>query len=116
MFPGYIDIFKLPFINCLCNTVFYIQILGQTSSKNRNRKRRKNRKNTFSNKTIRPLRNSLSVQGVKSHGGHFACLYIPGVWSLRSKKNIIFHFSKRKGKYFSLLMILYSEWSSKRAK
>jgi hypothetical protein len=50
----------------------------------------------------------VSVQGVKSLGGHFACLFY-------EKKNIII-FSKRKWKYFYTFNHFYSEKSSKRAK
>ena len=59
-----------------------------------------------------PIR--VSVQGVKSLGGHFACL-CRGFDFYEVKKNIII-FQKRKGKYFNTFNHFYSEKSSKRAK
>ena len=55
----------------------------------------------------------VSVQGVKSLGGHFACL----CWGFDfyEVKNY-YYFSKRKGKYFYTFNHFYSEKSSKRAK
>ena len=47
----------------------------------------------------------VSVQGVKSLGGHFACLC-----------RGFYYFSKRKWKYFYTFYHFYSEKSSKRAK
>ena len=46
--------------------------------------------------------NGVSVQGVKSLGGHFACL-CRGFEFYEVKKNIIFQ--KEKGNYFTLLII-----------
>ena len=54
----------------------------------------------------------VSVQGVKSIGGHFACLCRDFDF-YEVKKNIIF--SKTKGKYFYTFNHFYSEKSSKRA-
>ena len=56
----------------------------------------------------------VSVQGVKSLGGHFACL-CRGFESYEVKKNY-YYFSKRKWKYFYTFYHFYSEKSSKRAK
>ena len=58
----------------------------------------------------------VSVQGVKSLGGHFACL-CQG-FEFYEVKNFFFcyYFSKRKWKYFYTLNHFYSERSSKRAK
>ena len=50
----------------------------------------------------------VSVQGVKSVGGHFACLL--------SKSFCCYYFSKRKWKYFYTFNHFYSEKPSKRAK
>ena len=55
-----------------------------------------------------------SVQGVKSLGGHFACL-CRGFEFYEVKKNV-FYFSKRKWKYFYTFYHFISEKSSKRAK
>ena len=56
----------------------------------------------------------VSVQGVKSLGGHFACLCW-GFEFYEVKKNC-FYFSKRKWKYFYTFYHFYSEKSLKRAK
>ena len=56
----------------------------------------------------------VSVQGVKSLGGHFACL-CRGFEFNEVKKNC-YYFSKRKWKYFYTFYHFYSEKSSKRAK
>ena len=56
----------------------------------------------------------VSVQGVKSLGGHFACL-CRGFQFYEVKKNC-YYFSKRKWKYFYTFYHFYSEKSSKRAK
>ena len=56
----------------------------------------------------------VSVQGVKSLGGHFAC-FCPGFEFYEVKKHCCY-FSKRKWKYFSTFNHFYSEKSSKRAK
>ena len=56
----------------------------------------------------------VSVQGVKSLGGHFACL-CRGFDFYEVKKNIYYYFSKRKGKYFYTFNHNYREKSSKRA-
>ena len=52
----------------------------------------------------------VSVQGVKSLGGHFACL-CRGFESYEVKKNC-YYFSKRKWKYFYTFYHFYSEKSS----
>ena len=54
----------------------------------------------------------VSVQGVKSLGGHFACLCRESEF-FEVKK--YYYFSKRKGKYFYTFNHFYSEKSSKRA-
>jgi hypothetical protein len=54
----------------------------------------------------------VSVQGVKSLGGHFACLCRGFDFHEVKKK---FRFSKRKWKYFYTFNHHYSEKSSKRA-
>ena len=46
----------------------------------------------------------VSVQGVKSLGGHF-CMFMPGVWILWSKKKIVIIFQKENGNTFTLLII-----------
>ena len=53
----------------------------------------------------------VSVQGVESLGGHFACFYRGG-WFLWSKKNIII-FQKEKGNTFTVYTFnhFYSEKS-----
>ena len=56
----------------------------------------------------------VSVQGVKSLGGHFACLS-QGFEFYEVKKNS-YYFSKRKWKYFYTFNHSYSEKSSKRPK
>ena len=58
--------------------------------------------------------NRVSVQGVKSLGGHFACL-CPGFKFSEVNKKMLY-FSKRKWKYFYTFIHFYSEKSSKRAK
>ena len=55
----------------------------------------------------------VSVQGVKSLGGHFAFLCREFVFMKEKKDH---HFSKRKGKYFYTFNHFYCEKSSKRAK
>jgi hypothetical protein len=58
--------------------------------------------------------NRVSVQGVKSLGGHFACLCRGfEFYEVKKKKK---YFSKRKWKYFYTFYHFYSEKSSKRAK
>ena len=58
----------------------------------------------------------VSVQGVKSLGGNFACL-CRGFEFYEVKKNFFcYYFSKRKWKYFYTFNHFYSEKSSKRAK
>ena len=66
---------------------------------------------------FRPLCNKIrvSVQGVKSLGGHFACL-CRGFEFYEVKKKNCYYFSKRKWKYFYTFYHFYSEKSSKRAK
>ena len=54
----------------------------------------------------------VSVQGVKSLGGHFACLFRRFDF-YEVKKNILLLFQKEKGNTFNHF---YSEKSSKRAK
>ena len=58
----------------------------------------------------------VSVQGVKSLGGHFACL-CRGLELYEVKKNfIVIIFQKENGNTFPLYIIFYNEKSSKRAK
>ena len=57
----------------------------------------------------------VSVQGVKSLGGHFACL-CRGFEFYEVQKFFFYYFSKRKWKYFYTFNHFYSENSSKRAK
>ena len=57
----------------------------------------------------------VSVQGVKSLGGHFACL-CRGFEFNKVKKIYIYYSSRRKWKYFYTFNHFYSEKSSKRAK
>ena len=59
--------------------------------------------------------NRVSVQGVKSLGGHFACL-CRGFEFYEVEKKFCYYFSKRKWKYFYTFNHFYSEKSSKRAK
>ena len=63
---------------------------------------------------FRSKKTRVSVQGVKSLGGHFACL-CRGFEYYEVKKNC-YYFSKRKWKYFYTFNHFYSEKSSKRAK
>ena len=56
----------------------------------------------------------VSIQGVKSLGGHFACLCRRFEFYEVKKKN--YYFSKRKWKYFYTFYHFYSEKSSKSAK
>ena len=56
----------------------------------------------------------VSVHGVKSLCGHFACLCRE--FEFYEVKKKIYYFSKRKGKYFYTFDNFYSEKSSKRAK
>ena len=56
----------------------------------------------------------VSVQGVKSLGGHFACLCRG--FEFYEVKKFCYYFSKRKWKYFYTFNHFYSEKSSKRAK
>ena len=56
----------------------------------------------------------VSVQGVKSLGGHFACL-CRGFEFYEVEKRC-YYFAKRKWKYFYIFNHFYSEKSSKRAK
>ena len=58
---------------------------------------------------------SVSVQGVKSLGGHFECL-CRGFEFYEVKKKLCYYFSKRKWKYFYTFNHFYNEKSSKRAK
>ena len=60
--------------------------------------------------------NRVSVQGVKSLGGHFACLCRGFEFYEVKKKFFCYYFSKRKWKYFYTFYHFYSEKSSKRAK
>ena len=56
---------------------------------------------------------TVSVQGVKSLGSHFACLCQEfDFYKVKEE----YYFSKRKGKYFYTFNPFYSEKSSKRAK
>ena len=63
-----------------------------------------------------PIFIRVSVQGVKSLGGHFACLCRGFDFYEVKKIKICYYFSKRKGKYFYTFNHFYSEKSSKRAK
>ena len=56
----------------------------------------------------------VNVQGVKSLGGHFACLCRE--FDFYEVKKNCYYFSKRKGKYFYAFNYFCSEKSSKRAK
>ena len=58
----------------------------------------------------------VSVQGVKSLGGHFACLCRGFEFYEVKKKKNCYYFSKRKWEYFYTFYNFYSEKSSKRAK
>ena len=58
----------------------------------------------------------VSVQGVKSLGGHFACLCRGFEFYEVKRKKFYYYFSKRKSKYFYTFYHFYSEKSSKRAK
>ena len=81
-------------------------LLGKTFSKTNN---------TRLLYTLHRCANSrVSVQGVKSLGGHFACL-CRGFEFYEVKKKC-YYFSKRKWKYFYTFNHFYSEKSSKRAK
>ena len=55
----------------------------------------------------------VSVQGVKSLGGHFACLCMFQFYEVKTKIVIIF---QKDLKYFYTFYHFYSEKSSKRAK
>ena len=57
------------------------------------------------------VQSRVSVQGVKSLGGHFACLYLGFEFYEVNKK--CYYFSKRKWKYFYTFNHFYSEKSSK---
>ena len=69
---------------------------------------------SIDNKTVDISWVRVSVQGVKSLGGHFACL-CRGFEFYEVKKNC-YYFSKRKWKYFYTFNHCYSEKSSKGAK
>ena len=58
----------------------------------------------------------VSVQGVKSLGGHFACLCRGFEFYEVKKIFFCYYFSKRKWKYFYTFYHFHSEKSSKRAK
>ena len=60
------------------------------------------------------IHNRVSVQGVKSFGGHFACLCRGFEFYDVKKINIIFQ--KENGNTFYTFYHFYSEKSSKRAK
>ena len=62
------------------------------------------------------LESRVSVQGVKSLGGHFACLCRGFEFYEVKKKFFCYYFSKRKWKYFYTFYHFYSEKSSKRGK
>ena len=57
----------------------------------------------------------VSVQGVKSLGGHFACL-CRGFEFYEVKKRFCYYFAKRKWKYFYTFYHFYIKKSAKRAK
>ena len=58
----------------------------------------------------------VSVQGVKSLGGHFACLCRGFEFYEVKKKNFVIIFQKENGNTFTILINFYSENASKRAK
>jgi hypothetical protein len=58
----------------------------------------------------------VSVQGVKSLGGHFACLCRGFEFYEVKKNNFVIIFQKENGNTFTLLIFFYCEKSSKRAK
>ena len=60
--------------------------------------------------------NRVSVQGVKSLGGHFACLCRGFDFYEVKKKKKYYYFSKRKWKYYFTFNHSPSEKSSKRPK
>ena len=62
--------------------------------------------------TISVAKRRVSIQRVKSLGGHFACLF-RGVDFYEVKKKL--YFSKRKWKYFDTFNHYFSEKYSKRA-
>ncbi len=64
---------------------------------------------------ISEIEHGRSVQGVKSLGGHFACL-CRGFEFYEVNFFFCYYFSKRKWKYFYTFNHFYSEKSSKRAK
>ena len=66
---------------------------------------------SFSNKYVR-----VNVQGVKSLGGHFACLCREFDFYEVKRKKKYYYFSNTNWKYFYTLNHFYSEKSSKRAK
>ena len=62
------------------------------------------------------VQSRVSVQGVKSLGGYFACLCRGFEFYEVKKENFCYYFSKRKWKYFYTFNHFCSEKSSKRAK
>ena len=58
----------------------------------------------------------VSVQGVKSLGGHFACLCRGFEFYEVKQKKFCYYFSKRKWKYFYTFYDFFSEKSLKTAK
>ena len=65
---------------------------------------------------IREIGTRVSVQGVKSLGGHFACLCWGFEFYEVKKKKLCYYFSKRKWKYFYTFYHFYSVKSSKTTK
>ena len=70
----------------------------------------------ISSKSILSRLIRVSVQGVKSLGGHFACLCRGFKFYEVKTKFFFIIFQKGNGNTFTLFIIFYSEKSSKRAK
>ena len=95
------------------NESYIFKIFFENSKRKKNQvSKTKTYLNKFSTNLALPFR--VSVQGVKSLGGHFACL-CRGFDFYEVKKKY-YYFKKRKGKYFYTFNHFYSEKSSKRAK
>ena len=67
-------------------------------------------------KMIESVKVRVSVQGVKSLGGHFACLCWGFEFYEVKTKNFCYYNSKRKWKYFYTFYHFYREKPSKGAK
>ena len=70
----------------------------------------------FGNHTVKFWKDGVSVQGVKSLGGHFAFLCRGFDFYEVNTFFYYYYFKKRKGKYFYTFNHFYSEKSSKREK